>query len=220
MEANQTADLPQWTKPLDTVANCVERIDTDAYAFDWSQRLEALTFLTERKRELGFDLEFAVPQGAHWLSRTKDPAWDRVVSLTEDRCGCGQHRVIVGEGKTSELAPDDKVVVVPIGKGLDLVPRGLHKRQTITRVSVVESGGKAFLRMMDRPYTSTINFSELFAPKGYSLDQLAVALSKQTEPAKLVVNEWVLCAITAADAEARTVSVRPNAAFDVELVEA
>lgn len=220
MDEHASPDLPKWTKPLDNVADCVERLDTDAYAFDWDQQLLALTFLTERKGELGFDLEFAVPQGEHWLSRTKDPVWDRIVSLTEDRCGCGQHRVIVGGGKTSVLAGDDRLVVAAIGRAIDLVPRGLHRRQTIMRISVEEHGGQAVLRHLSRPYTATINFSELFSPKGYLLKPLAEALAKQGEPARLMDKEWALCAIESVDPVARTVTIRPNAAFDANVVDA
>jgi len=220
MEENPTPDLPKWTKPLATVADCVERLDTDAYAFDWDQRLKALTFLTERKRELPFDIEFSVPQGEHWLSRTKDPVWDRVVSLTEDRCGCGQHRVIVGEGKTSALAADDKLVVASIGRAIDLVPRGLNRLQTIMRISVEDHGEETFLRHLSRPYTASINLMELFAPKGYKLKPLAEALAKQKEPARLMEKDWALCAIQAVDPVACTVTIRPNASFDALIVEA
>jgi len=220
MDQNASPDLPKWTKPLDNVAACAERLDTDAYALDWDQRLQAVTFLAERKQELPFDFEFAVPQGDHWLSRTNDPIWKRVISLTEDRCGCGQHRVIVGGGKTSELAADDKLAVASVGRAVDLVPRGLHQRQTIMRISVEEYGGQAVLRHFSRPYTATINFNELFAPKGYLLDKLAEALAKQKEPARLVDKEWALCAIESVDPVARTVTVRPNAAFDAKIVDA
>ena len=214
MEETPPPELPKWTKPLTTVTDCVERIDTDAYVFDWDQRLQALTFLTERKQELGFDFEFTVPQGEHWLTRTKDPVWDRVVSLTEDRCGCGQHRVIVGGGKTSEVVAEDKAVVASIGRAVDLVPRGLNRRQTLMRVSVEEHGGQTFMRHLSRPYTSSINFAELFAPKGYLLDKLAEALARQKEPARLMEKDWALCAIHAVDPIARTVTIRPNATFD------
>lgn len=215
MEASDTR--PAWTKPLDSVENCVERVVTRAYAFDWGQYFAALTFLTERKDQLGFDLEFAVPQGEHFLSRTKDPAWDRIVSLTTDRCGCGQHRTIIGGNKTSTLAGDDRVFVIALGQAYDLVPRGLDRRQAILRLSVMERGGKTFLAIKDNPHGETLN--ALFgSAQGYALDQLAPALEKQKD-APLSIDGWVICALRAADPAAQTVTVIPNATFETLAVE-
>ncbi|HTK59970.1 MAG TPA: hypothetical protein VL283_02085 [Candidatus Baltobacteraceae bacterium] len=220
MNEQQTADLPPWTKPLDTVENCAERVDTDDFAFDWDQYLAALTFLTERRQELPFDMEFAVPQGEHFLSRTTDPKWDRVVSLTEDRCGCGQHRHISGGAKPAELAGDDKVVVVPLGKAVDLVPRGLHRRQTIMRISIIEVRGQVILTHRNRPYTATVNFDELLnGPKGYLLNKLEEHVAKHGPARFMEGKERPLCDFTV-DATAMTVTVRPNVGIDLHLVEA
>lgn len=217
MEANQTSDLPQWTKPLDTIENCVERVDSRAYAFDMEQYFQALTFLTERKDQLAFDLEFAVPQGKHVLTRTEDPAWDRIVSLTEGRCGCGQHRVIVGGNKTSALAGDDRAVIIGLGQAYDLVPRGLTRRQAIARLSVTENGGKTFLAIKDDPYGETLN--ALFgSAQGYTLDGLAPAIEKEKDT-PLSKGGWTICALRAADPVAKTVTIIPNATFDTLPVE-
>jgi hypothetical protein len=219
--ASETPNLPSWTKPLDSIENCAERVDTDDFAFDWDQYLAALTFLTERKQELPFDLEFAVPQGEHYLSRTTDPKWDRVVSLTEDRCGCGQHRHLVGGAKPMELAGDEKVVVVPMGKAVDLVPRGLHRRQTIMRISNVEVRGQAFLTHDDRPYTATLDFNRLLSgPKGYALDKLEAHIAKSGNAKFTDGKEGrPLCEFTV-DATAKTVTIRPNTGIDLILLEA
>lgn len=217
MEASDTR--PAWTKPLDSIEHCVERVDTRAYAFDWDQYFAALTFLTERKDQLGFDLEFAVPQGDHFLSRTKDPAWDRIVSLTTDRCGCGQHRVIVGGNKTSTLAGDDRVFVIGLGQTFDLTPRGLDRRQALIQLAVEEHGGKAYLVIYDRPYAETINFDTfLKAPPAYELGRIAPALEKQKD-APLSIDGWVICALRAADPDAKTVTIIPNATFETLAVE-
>jgi len=218
MEASETR--PAWTKPLDSVENCVERVDSRAYAFDMDQYFAALTFLTERKDQLGFDLEFAVPQGEHYLTRTNDPAWDRIVSLTIDRCGCGQHRVIVGGNKTSALAGDDRAFVIASGQRFDLVPRGLERRQALVQLAVEERDGKALLLIHDRPYAETINFNTLFGgTPAYDLDKLGPALARQPNPAPLAIEGWTLAALRAADPAAKTVTVIPNATFDALAVE-
>lgn len=210
---------PPWTKPLDTIELCLERLDTDAYAHDWKQHLSALSFLAYRRERLPYDIEVRVPQGDDWQSRTNDPAWKDIVSLTEDHCGCGQHRVIVGGAKTSELAADTGMAVAKPGNPIYLLPRGLRPNQTLIKIAVMDTETGPFLTFHNRPFTAVISFNELFSVKGYDLTKLADSITKSGAKPPMTQGKgsgkWTLFTVESIDPAEQTVTIRPNVVFSV-----
>jgi hypothetical protein len=216
---SHTRILPNWNRPLDSVGNCLERVDTEDYAFDWDQRLQALNFLVDRKEGLPYDFEFCVPEGPHELSRTDDPRWKHVISLTEDKCGCGQHRLIVGGAKTSELVPDAGLADASPGDPIYLSPRGLSRRQTVVSIEVKDTEVGPVLTFSDRPFTAGINFNDLFNAKGYFLDKLAASIHRSGKKPPMTQGKgaaiWTLFIVEAIDPAKSTVTIRPNVIFSV-----
>ncbi|HTM68114.1 MAG TPA: hypothetical protein VL426_02340 [Candidatus Binatia bacterium] len=174
----------------------------DARAF-----FEACEYLVDHREDLPYRVFIDLPGG---LTGNDDPKWDRIKSLTDSRCNCGNERTIVPLNPRTEYARSEAApIIVAKGTTVYLKPVGGDKGSTYISLDIVDTGqGPAFTFMAD-PFSGAINFSDLFSPKGYILSQLADALGKQKEPAVMVAGKSriPLFAIESADTVAGTITV-------------
>ena len=218
-EHEVTVEMPVWDKPLDTVELCIERLETQRYAYDGALYQQAVLFLVDHRAQLTRDINITVPSmPGNGFATTRDPSWDHVITNTVSHCGCGVHRTIEAAKKRAGFEPDEtgRTVIRP-GMTVYIIPAGAGRQQAVMDLSIMERDGGIFLRYLADPFSTVFNFSSLFTTKGFDLAKVADAL-RELQPQKMAPFEHkgrTLFGIASVDVAAKTVTVVPDRDFAI-----
>src|SRR3989338_7999963 len=148
----------------------------DGQPFDETLYLEACEYLVENRNSLTHRIYINLPGG---LSGNTDPRWNKVKEGSDERCGCGNERVVLpGNQRTTFEVSESGAVIVSPENAVYLKPVGGDKASTYMKLWV-EDGALAF---MSDPFAPLVLTLDIFSNKGYKLDMLAEVLPKQTKP--------------------------------------
>ena len=159
--------------------------------------------------QLPYRLFIHLPGG---LTGNNDPVWDTVKAASESLCGCGNERVFEPRTMRQEFEQSSaEPIVLGMGDKLYVRPVGAPSSAAYVMFEVIDIGGAAAVSVLHDPMSTTFSL-DLFSTKGFTLAQLADALSRQSSPAIFVrdlkhVKRVPIVAISAADQEAKTVTI-------------
>jgi hypothetical protein len=143
---------------LDTVKN--HNGDMTAYR-------AALEYLVDNRDLLKHRVFIVLPGG---LGGNTDPVWDKVKAGTEERCSCGNERVILPSNLRTNYEPGASVTVKP-GETVCLRPVGGDRESAyVSFTNDTEAGALTYV--LD-PYAPLILSADLFSTRGFMLSDLA-----------------------------------------------
>jgi hypothetical protein len=175
----------------------------------------ACEYLAEHRDALPCRVYINLPGG---LGGNADPIWAKVKELTQERCSCGNERVIIPLNQRSayERSPAGPVTVAK-GKPVYLKPVGGDKASAYLMFDVIDADGGPALEFVAEPFAPLVLTPAIFSSQGYMLSKLAEVLPKQAGPAVMTTGKpgVPVCAIDAADVAAATVTITPDK--DVEV---
>ncbi len=195
---------------LESAVNFV-RTAWEKRPFDEGRYLNECEYIIEHRADLPFRVFVQLPGG---LTSNRQLKWDTVKAGSDERCGCGNERVILPGNPRMEYEPSEAgSVVVSVVHKVYLKPVGGDKASTYVQFSI-EGQGLAFLL---EPLAPLVLTPDIFSVQGFPFDQLAKALKKErTKPLALFFGKekTPVCAITAVDLEAQTVTITPDRAVE------
>ncbi len=140
-----------------------------------SDYLSACEFLVEHRGDLRQRVFICLPGG---LSGNHNNAWNAVKTGSQERCSCGNERVIIPLSPRTEFeAASDQLVVSP-GKRVYLKPIGGDKASAYVCLDVEDKA----LTFLEDPFAPFVLTLDIFSSKGYKLEQLADVLPTQLKP--------------------------------------
>jgi len=147
--------------------------------FDEQTYLEAGIVLVNNRDKLTHKVFYKIPDpGA--LTTNDDPKWNAIKEGSSgERCSCGNCRTIwplhLPEFKEGEF------ITLKAGDKIYILPKGSHYRHTEVLIEIVSDSGKNLVHFVADPFSDSINFSDLFSPKGYALAEIASVLASKKD---------------------------------------
>lgn len=179
---------------MQTALQLAKDPDADAQAYR-----EALEYLVDHRDELTHRIYICLPGG---LVGNQDSVWEKVKSGSEERCSCGNERVIMPASLRTEFESGNQQVVVAAGAPVYIRPAGGDLESCYMQLDV-EEGALTFLT---EPFAPLVLTMDIFSRKGYPLEQLAEVVDKR--PTMLEgKHKTPLFQIVAVDALAGTVTI-------------
>ena len=181
--------------------------------FDETKYRTECEYLVDHVAELPCHIFINLPGG---LSGNQNPEWDKVKAGSVERCSCGNERTVVPSKPRTKYEPSTSGPVVVSGEeGIYLKPIGGDKASAYFKLWV-ENNALAF---MDDPLAPLLLSMDIFSTKGFALDKLAEALSRQTKPAFMMKpigdHQIPVFAINSVDVEAQTATITPDANVEI-----
>lgn len=138
---------------------------------DMSAYREALEFLVDHRADLKQRVYIVLPGG---LSGNSDSAWDKVKAGSDERCSCGNERVIVPLDPRREFQTRNETVVISSAPTY-IRPTG-GDRESCYMMLQIEEGALTF---MNEPFAPFVLSMSLFSRDGYPLDKLAGVVAQK-----------------------------------------
>lgn len=126
---------------------------------------QALEFLVDRRADLRQRVYIVLPGG---LSGNSDLAWHKVRTGSDQRCSCGNERVIVPLIQREQFQSSQKTVLVSESVAVYIRPIGGDRESCYMKVEIV----KGVLTFRSEPFASFVLTTNLFTRKEYPLAQL------------------------------------------------
>jgi hypothetical protein len=171
----------------------------------------ACEYLIDHRDELQQRIFIILPGG---LGGNSDSEWEAVKSGSDERCSCGNERVITPLNPRTEFEAASVQLVIKPGKPVYLKPVGGDK---ISAYLCLEIKGEA-LTFFEDPFAPLVLTMDLFGTKGYELQQLADVLPGQPKPPvfKRVLGGTPvpIFAINAVDVGSNTVTITLDSAVE------
>ncbi len=175
----------------------------------------ACEYVVEHRDLLTFPLYIDLPGG---MGGNSDRAWEKVKAGSDERCGCGNERVIhPGNPRQEFEASESGPIVLSAEKPLYVKPIGGDKASTYVQLSV-EQGA---IIPLNNPFAPFVLTPDIFTKQGYELKKLADAF--EGNPGKKAIlytsKKVPVLAITAIDLVAETITIsldKANEVFDPE----
>ncbi len=164
--------------------------------------LQACEFLVSNRDQLTYGIYINLPGG---LRGNSDSTWDQVKAGSEERCSCGNERVIMPlnirrEFSLSSLEP----IIISPGMEVYLKPVGGDLASTYFKLWI-ENEGLAF---MGNPFAPLVFSFDLLSTKGYTLEMLAEALPAQPKPPVMMTGKKIpVFVINSVDLETSSVTI-------------
>ena len=171
-----------------------------------AQYLAACEYLVQNRNSLTYPIYINLPGG---LTSNTDSRWDGIKAGSEERCGCGNERVIKPGNPRTVYEPSSLgFVVVSQGHNVYLKPVGGDKESTYMKLWIQEGA----LAYMDLPFAPFVMTMDLFSTPAFKLDMLAEVLPEQTKPPVMYrgKEKTPVFAISAVDAVSQSVTITPD----------
>jgi hypothetical protein len=200
--------MPRMSEHTEEALRVVKTAPNDEFEY-----LAACHFLATHRDELTHRVFICLSGG---LSENNDPRWEEIKQNSQERCSCGNERVILpGNPRTTFEASSGSVVVVSPKCAVYLKPIGGDKESAFLKLWIID---KALAFMAD-PCAPLVLSMDIFSTQGYPLAQLAKILPEEAAPLLMTVEEKdgakiPLLVITAVDPVAQTVSITLDAAVE------
>lgn len=175
--------------------------------------LLACGYLVEHRDQLTQRVFINLPGG---LRGNSSPAWDAVKAGSQERCSCGNERVIIPLNPRTEYeASSAGAVVVTKNTPVYLKPVGGDKTSAFVRLDIEQ----AAVTFLEDPFAPIVLTPDIFSTKGYKLKQLADVMPNQPAPPvfirKFAGVSIPIFAINVVDPSTETVTITPDAAVEV-----
>lgn len=174
------------------------------------KRLEAAEYLVNNRDKLVQRVFFSISGELH--SNT-DPKWDVVKANSQERCSCGNERVIIPVGLREKYQPSSISHVLGDGNELAFKPIGGEQESTYVHIEIEDEAMKYVLD----PYAPFILTMDIFSTKRITLSNLVTILAKG-EPVLIYFRNKELAVpvfeITSVDLQSGTLTVVPDVAIE------
>lgn len=198
-----------------TVAEAIQYITGVGYREGEDAYRDACEFLTDHCDELTQHVYIDLPGG---LSGNSDPAWTKVKEGSEERCDCGNERVILpgNPRKTFEPSPDGPHVMNRAHPVVYLKPRRGTKASTYCKLTL--HSDELCLEYLLEPFAPLVFSMGIFTRPGWMLENLVDPIRRHN--GCLVVShskyKMPICALNAVDGDEPSVTLTPDK--DVEFL--
>ena len=191
-------------------ANIEDALSVIKKPADEAQYLAACEYLVQNRSSLTYPVYINFPGG---LISNADTRWDGIKAGSEERCGCGNERVInPGNPRTVYEPSSLGFVVVSQGHNVYLKPVGGDKESTYMKLWIQEGA----LAYMDLPFAPLVMTMDLFSTPAFKLDRLAEVLPKQSKPPVMRMgNKTPVFAINSVDLSAQSVTITPDRGVEI-----
>lgn len=132
----------------------------------------ALEFLVDHRGDLKQNVYIVLPGG---LCGNSDPAWQKIKAGSDERCSCGNERVIVALNPREKFLTRNQTVLISPTTPAYLRPIGGDRESCYMKVEI-EEGALTFL---NAPFAPIVLTADLFVRTGYPLAKLAMVVDQK-----------------------------------------
>ncbi len=171
----------------------------------------ACEYLVDHRQDLQQRVFICLPGG---ISGNPWKVWEAVKAGSQERCSCGNERVIIPLNPRTEYEAAPEQSIVSRMHPVYLKPKGGDKTSAYIRLDIKQYA----LTFTQDPFAPFILTPDFFSTKGWKLEQLADVLPGQPKPPvfirKFADTPTPIFAINAVDLALGTVTITPDAAVE------
>ena len=168
---------------------------------DTSVYRTAIEYLVDNRAQLKQPIYIALPGG---MDSNKDSEWAKVREGSEERCNCGNERVIMPLNQRTDYEAARESITLDPGTSVYLKPVGGDKESAYMMVEIRQHA----LTFFSEPFAPLMLSMDLFSTPAYKLAMIADAMVGQEEPPIMRTGKRVpLFAINDIDVHAQRVTI-------------